>query len=145
MLKIKNDDLLNSTENYIAHQCNCASRNALGIARSIFSKFKYANTYSQKRTPGAIDVLGNGSDKRFVINMYGQFYPGRPAYNETSEIRLLYFTKCLENILEIPDLESVAFPWKIGCGLAGGNWDTYYELLNSFSDKTDAEVILYHI
>jgi hypothetical protein len=38
-------DLLDATEQFIAHQCNCISQNAGGLAFYLFKKFPYANVY----------------------------------------------------------------------------------------------------
>ena len=50
-------------------------------------------------------------------------------------------------IAKIPNLESIAFPWRIGCGLAGGNWEWYLGTLKNFADhveeKQGAKVIIY--
>ena len=34
----------------------------------------------------------------------------------------------------LPELESVAFPYGIGCGLAGGNWEEYQAMLEEFAN-----------
>ena len=33
----------------------------------------------------------------------------------------------------MPDLESIGFPYRIGCGAAGGNWNNYLGTLEIFS------------
>jgi hypothetical protein len=143
-MNIENKDLLLATTKFVAHQCNCTSAGSLGLARSLFLSFPWANTYSKPRVPGTIQVLGDGLSQRFVISLNAQIYPGRPNLtNDTKEIRLELFVKCLEEILKIQNLESIAFPWMIGCGLAGGNWEDYQSLLEVFARKTSAEVLLF--
>jgi len=39
----------------------------------------------------------------------------------------------------------IGVPYKIGCGLAGGNWDKYHDMLLSFSNKIDCKVKVYKI
>jgi hypothetical protein len=41
---------------------------------------------------------------------------------------------CLESITELKP-KSIGFPWKIGCGLAGGDWKTYYSVILEWSKK----------
>jgi hypothetical protein len=40
----------------------------------------------------------------------------------------------LLRVAQIPNLESVAFPWKIGCGAAGGIWEHYLVTLTNFAN-----------
>lgn len=141
MIEIVTGDLLNSKEKYIAHQCNCLTQNSAGTAKAIFDKFPHANTYATRTVAdllGTIKVLGNGLDQRYVINMFAQYYPGRPKYpnsvKDGSLAREQYFHRCLLRVAQIPDLESIAFPWKIGCNLGGGVWEHYLGTLTNFAN-----------
>lgn len=74
--------------------------------------------------------------KRRVINMCGQIHPGRPrapGSNDSARDRERYFGQCLEAIGRLKNVTSVAFPHKIGCGLAGGSWRNYEALLRNFA------------
>jgi len=139
-------DITNSEARYIAHQCNCVTEYSLGLAKSIFEKFPYSDCYQgrkEKDVPGTIKIFGNGVDQRYVINMFGQYYPGKPRHSENQNDRISYFRKCLEEITKITDLESIAFPKNIGCGLAGGNWSEYFNEISIFASKTNAKVFIY--
>ena len=134
--------LLDAPTRYIAHQCNCCSQKAKGLAKSIFDKYPDASYPKQmQRNPGAISVHNDR-----VINCYAQWVPGKPVQNDTAEMRLDWFHQCLSCITRIPGIQSIAFPYQIGCGLAGGNWDVdYYPLLerfNSYCQSIGIEVIL---
>jgi O-acetyl-ADP-ribose deacetylase (regulator of RNase III) len=126
-------DILDCKSQVIAHQANCVSKEAGGLAKFIFKKFPWADTYSKREDvncesdkPGTITVLGNGKDQRYVINMYAQFYPGKAQFgNDTKEKRIEFFQTCLDKIAKVNGLRSIAFPYQIGCGLAGGVWETY--------------------
>jgi len=144
MIGIISGNLLDSQEKYIAHQCNCLTQRSAGTAKDIFTKYPYADTYQSRTEPdtlATIKILGDGIDNRFVINMFAQYYPGKPKYPESkldgTIARQQYFYQCLLKIAKIPDLESIAFPYKIGCNLAGGNWDYYYGVLNNFATYVD--------
>lgn len=134
-------NLLDATEQYIVHQCNCVSVQTAGLAYSIFHKFPYADVREKHLNghsePGTIDIHGNGKDQRYVINLFGQYYPGEPRYpgskKDGYDARIYYFMRGLDEVFSIPGIESVAFPWMIGCGLAGGDWERYERLLNLFS------------
>lgn len=150
-MNIITGSILDATEQYIAHQCNCHSRGSAGLAYALFQKFPYANDYKNRATPdvpGTIRVHGDGIDQRYVINMFAQVYPGQvwppENPNDTLEIRAQLFSTCLDAIATIINLNSIAFPANIGCGLAGGNWDRYYEMLKEFANKlTNTEVNIY--
>jgi O-acetyl-ADP-ribose deacetylase (regulator of RNase III) len=154
MIEILTGDLLEAKEKYIAHQCNCLTQNSAGTAKAIFDKFPYSNTYAGRTepdVPATIQILGNGQDQRFVINMFAQYYPGKPKYPNSTldgvEARHTYFHQCLLRVAKIPDLDSIAFPWKIGCNLAGGDWEWYLGTINNFAqyieDKQTARVVIY--
>lgn len=111
----------------------------MGLAALIFHKFPWADITAKGRDVkkfGSIDIRGNGEDERFVINMFAQVYPGRINQNsklEDEKKRQLAFLYCLKQIGEIPDLESIAFPYGIGCGLAGGDWEFYNRAIEAFA------------
>lgn len=150
-------DLLASPEQYIAHQCNCVSQYSSGLARHLFDRFPYANTYAgrtEPNQPGTIQVLGNGTNERLVINLYAQYYPGYPVKGnwDSQEAREQYFSDCLNAIAGLkyganfPKLESIAFPSGIGCGLAGGDWEHYSKMLEDFANAyKDVKVVLYQL
>jgi len=128
----------NTMCNYICHQTNCTSTYAKGLAKHIFDKFPNANTYCPGfiRTLGCISIHGN------VINMYAQLYPGKPRSRDNKTQRLNAFRQCLKQIAEIDELGSIAFPHRIGCGLAGGNWAEYKALIDKFAESVDATVYI---
>ena len=106
---------------------------------------KIISDKSKSAIPGTIDIFGNNEDKRYIINMYSQKYPGKSKYgNDSNFKRLDWFRECLTRISKIDELESIAFPYGIGCGMAGGNWQYYYDSLNKFADYmgTNIDVFL---
>ena len=130
MIKTITGDLTEATEKYIVHQCNCVSHFAAGIAQTIFTAFPYANVYANRMeedVPGDILICGNGKDQRYIVNLMGQYYPGGPSEttNDDEFARRNYFYKGLLKLAKVPNLESVAFNYRIGCGIAGGNWEWY--------------------
>jgi len=142
------DTIFNSNEDYIAHQCNCVSITSKGLAMLIFEKYPFANTYiNRKGIPsvlGSIDAWKTNSNQPGIINMYSQYYPGKSQFdNDSKEIRLLSFQKCLNYIKEIPYIKSIAFPYNIACGLAGGNWEDYLSLIIQFAQENNINVTIY--
>jgi O-acetyl-ADP-ribose deacetylase (regulator of RNase III) len=150
-LIIENGDILDTDATYIVHQCNAVTPQASGLAKAIFDKFEYANIYSSRRIsrtprsgeyPGNIVICGNGHDLRWVVNAIAQYYPGKPKFPtgkvDGHEARKRYFKECLNKIaVEIIKPfkpKSIAFPYGIGCGLAGGNWNEYLQILDLFAN-----------
>jgi O-acetyl-ADP-ribose deacetylase (regulator of RNase III) len=131
-MKIITGNLLDFTGEYlIAHQCNCITTKGKGLSEKVFYKFPEADVYKDRitrSTPGTIKIIGN------VANLFGQKYPGSPKSYETSQMRYNWLEECLEKLLE-QTTKDVAFPYGIGCGLAGGNWENIKPLLEDFSDK----------
>jgi len=141
--QIINCDILEVDASYIAHQCNATSNRSFGLSSAIFKKYPRANIYSGKykevdRELGSIIVREN------IINMIAQTNPGKPKGDDSKENRLTAFEKCLAKIGEKISLAestekgeenfSVAFPYGIGCGLAGGDWSEYLQRLKDFAN-----------
>ena len=135
-------DLLESDAQVIAQQCNCKSKNAEGLSHSIAKQFPHADVYSKRKddsTPGTIKISGNRKrGERFVCAMFAQKYPGKPRKGDTATQRQKWFQKCLDRLGRTKSLKSVAFPYKIGCGLAGGDWDVYYGLLTKWAEENSS-------
>lgn len=145
---IKKGNLLDATEKYVIHQCNCVSKYAKTLAKQIFDKYPYANTYINRQyrnIPGTIDICGD-HNHRYIINFYSQLYPSIPKYNNDSyELRLKWFKECLNLVSQIDNLENIAMPYLIGCGSAGGDWNDYIKIINDFAEKIKKPIVLYKL
>lgn len=158
--------LLDASDGYIAHQCNCVMwGQPQGIAEAIFAKYREADVYAaraaKQRPP---DVPGTSSLHGPVINMYGQLLPGLPveqkkigqnvlqyvkqkqANKDTRASRLKWF---IESLYGLPDLlpagpQTINFPKYIGCGKAGGEWQSYISAINEFSIRNPSWTIRVH-
>lgn len=104
----------------------------------MFRRYPHADVYrmrTARSTPGTIDVRGGTRGQRGVINLFGQVYPGKPRHgNDTAGARETYFAQGLHRIAELAGVGSLAFPWLIGCGLAGGEWAAYRRMVDRFAD-----------
>lgn len=138
MIEIINKDITLSDEQYIVHQCNCLTKGAAGLAKVLFDKYPYANVYADRTepsVPGTIDVRGDCIFDRGIINLFGQYYPGGPTGDEPREQRVTWFINGLLAIKQLEWVESLAFPYQIGCGIAGGDWNRYNRILDKFAEK----------
>ncbi len=155
-VRVVDGDLLKAEDRFIVHQCNCVTSNAAHLAKSVFDAFPWSDIYSERRgfdvplsehQPGGIVVRGEGRHERLVIAILGQYYPGRSKYPEGErdglESRRGYFRSGLEKILLYGGIDTIAFPFGIGCGAAGGDWGQYFEMLEWFAEELDGEVTIY--
>ena len=136
---ILNCDLLDSNADYIAHQCNATGNRSAGLAAALFKKWPKANIYSGKykqenRTLG--EIISRKVDNTTILNMIIQKDTGKPKPGDSMRQRLEYFETCLSKIIEIHSTPfTIAFPYGIGCGLAGGIWSEYEKILKQFASN----------
>ena len=148
--KIVEGSLLEAQEPYIAQQCNFVTVRSHGLSKLIAKEFPYADVYgmrekigrrncctdSDRAEPGSIMLFEPPGKGPIVISLFSQFLPGKPGrykssytnpnnYKDNKNERLQWFRECLEIIDDDPEINEVALPYGIGCGLAGGNWDDY--------------------
>jgi hypothetical protein len=157
-MEIINQDICMATEKYILQQCNCLTITALGLAKVLADHFDHGDPYSERKcmgnkncaipedrsVPGTVDILEGEENLPSIICLYGQYRPGKAysryyptsSYPDEKIDRLKYFKQGLSSLLEYFDsiggCITVAVPYGIGCGLAGGNWKEYSLLLNDF-------------
>ncbi len=157
-LQVVKGDLFDADEKYFCHQCNCVTQKSAHLAYDVFKHYPWADIYSERPErfnppndgkPGNIVIRGNGEDERFVINLLGQYYPGSPRFPDSKQdgtkARETAFQQCLQKIAALPALDSVAFPFMIGCGAAGGDWIAYRHMIRLFAEKVDARVRVYQL
>lgn len=94
-------------------------------------------------------------DKK-VICLFAQWCPGPPQryksypnYEiDTFDNRAKWFSECLDKVGEYltnKKIKVIAVPWRIGCGLARGNWVIYKDMLKKFEKKYSIECVLYKL
>jgi O-acetyl-ADP-ribose deacetylase (regulator of RNase III) len=168
----RSGDLLCSNAEYIAHQCNTRTKRGKNLSKAVFDAFPHANVYARRHAAGQtssvgeIEICGGRVDETFhhhhqqpapsstagdqpppprgVINMFAQRYPSFSKWgNDTTKQRFEWFRQCLREIKrKIPDLSSIAFPARVGCGCAGGDWDAYLGAITEWSNAwTDGPTV----
>jgi len=102
--------------------------------------------------PGTVSIYQVPGKAQSVACLFAQYAPGSarktyPFYErikkergvvETYATRKQWFSECLEILTEKLGAESrlaIAFPYGIGCGLAGGSWSEYYEMIRAWSER----------
>ena len=132
MIKIKTGDLFDAKETIIAHQVNCFGA-AGGLAAAVFEKYPDAeNDYNQlvqRSQPwsllGFTQITGQQKDGHIIANLYGQYQPGADYQPQALKSAL----KRLAGISKATGW-SVAIPYKISCGICGGDWDEVKEIID---------------
>lgn len=163
MVQYKTGNLLDAPVDYICHQVNCQGRMGSGIAKQIKERWpivydQYIAAFKEREEEivklcgqweQQIDVsetfLGHGqnipvSDNLTVINMFSQQYYGYDGRKYTSYDA---FWDCLQGIaLTVPKGSKIGFPYRIGCGLGGANWQVIETMIYTVLGK-DFDVYIY--
>lgn len=142
MITHKKGDLLKAEEKIIGHQVNCFGV-AAGLAAAVFRKWPYAKkdyegctTRLPARTLlGMTHFTGEQRDGHIIANLFGQFEPG-PAYNPK---KLEQALEQLGNFARTTGY-SVALPYKLSCGIAGGDWDEVLQIIERTMDGVDCAI-----
>ena len=142
MLVFVKGDVLEADVTYVAHQCNCTSRGAAGLAREVFRRRPDANTYAIDRKVGTVDAFPPTCNSPGILNCNAQLSPGYPKGEDSAAQRLVWFRQCLSAISAMDDIRSIAFPHFIGCGLAGGDWGEYCRELSEFATRIPSTRVL---
>lgn len=126
-MKIVDGNIFNCTEDIIVHQTNCQGVMGHGIALQVRQKypevFELYRRYCVKNS--SENILGTSlicktNDNKYIANLFGQLY-----YGEGLQTDYARFEKALLEVrsFAIENNLSIALPYKIGCGLANGNWE----------------------
>lgn len=147
MLKFEQGDLVKGNYPIFCQQVNCKGVMGAGLAKQI--RKKYPEVYKEYKDICDFDkaILGvshftKTSDGRICICLFSQDDYGRSkCYTDYKA-----FKACLRGIalyMQCKPLDcTVAFPYGIGCGLAGGDWNIVLKMLKEFSDEIKQDVFV---
>lgn len=135
-------DIRNADRGFIVSGCNAQNKNGSGLARSLAEKWPvvkqdYHDVYYRDQffQLGSIHPV-KVEDNLTVINLISQEYYGYDGdvYVSYSAIEV-GFTNIVRLIRKLnqldPSIPKIIHIPKIGCGLAGGNWDKVKGILKS--------------
>lgn len=154
-LIIKNGNLLEATEDIIAHQVNCQGVMGSGVALQIKKKYPRAfvqysikcDEYENKK-----ELLGNCqlvivSEDKIVANLFGQHEFGKINKLFTVYTSLRQAFQLLHDCVTNPDNyyygKTIAIPYNIGCGLGNGDWNVVEEMLKEIFH--DIDIVAYKL
>lgn len=147
MIKYINGDVLESGADVILHQVNCMGVMGSGVAKQV--REKYPHVYDQyhyrcslfKDDPSCLlgQIQSIKVDKnKYVVNLFGQLDYGRAKKRYTEYYALRTGFKHVNFVFSG---KSIAIPYRMGCGLGGGDWDTVYKII--CEELTDCDVLIY--
>ncbi|MCY7695340.1 macro domain-containing protein [Bacillus altitudinis] len=150
MIKTVEGNILDAEEDIICHQVNCKGVMGAGLAKQI--KSKYPNVYKDYKRLCAEqgdDLLSSvqlitTNDGKTIANLFAQVGYGRKT-KQTDDDALRSCFEHLKQTVTNPNeensLHSIAIPYGIGCGLAGGDWTVVREMMEEVLG--DCEVTVY--
>jgi O-acetyl-ADP-ribose deacetylase (regulator of RNase III) len=147
----KSGNVLDASENIICQQVNCRGVMGAGLAKQI--RNKYPEVYDQyaeycRKRPSS-NLLGTFlpiyvSDGKIIANLFGQNNYG------TKPERYIHYTSLITAFrglakFALLDNKSIAIPYGLGCGLAGGNWNAVFSIIEETLDNKDLCVAIYKL
>ena len=161
-INIVNGNIFDTHCNIICHQVNCQGVMGHGIAKQVKEKYKgvfneykrYCDAHADNREAmlgealivdvdygaAVLDWLVN-KERKYIANIFGQLTYGTGL--RTNYKALVLGLEVVANFAKEHNL-SVAVPYKIGCGLAGGDWNKVNILIEGVFAGTGIEVLMYH-
>ena len=162
MIEYVKGNILDSNADAILHQVNCQGVMGAGLAKQI--KERYPNVYKKYKNAcvndknerqahgfthsslvGKIQVVHKedyligdpNADPQVIVNVFAQEFFGRDKrYTDYDALQ-----SCLHKVNKRFAGKTVAIPYLMGCGLAGGSWDTVLSIIAA--ELCDCDVIIY--
>lgn len=129
-------DLLKTNVQVKVHQVNCYGVMGAGIAKQIKQQYpdvfsiykKYCNAHTPADLIGHIQVIPIHNGNTYICNLFRQKGYGFQKV-QTDYLAFRTAVKELVSYMKKEGLTSVGCPKYIGCGLAGGDWNIVYGII----------------
>ena len=137
---------------FLVHQVNCRGVMGAGLAKTI--KQRYPNVYAEYMnaldnraahlgTAQTVFVNDQIIKVMYVVNLFGQDDYGRDK-QYTSYLALeegfSNLNNAIKRMLYTPDRVLIRIPYKMGCGLGGGNWNKVLSIIKNEFGNSQYEV-----
>lgn len=161
---ILNGDLLTTPFHYIAHQVNCQGIMGGGVALAIRNKYpevytKYQEFIRINTNEGQLEsreLLGyclptiTNDKKHTILNLFGQDQIGRDKryteYDKLEEAILDGLNPIKHHTMRKDGCQiTIAIPYKMGAGLAGGDWNIISSMLEQIEQTENVVFVAYKI
>ena len=155
-MDIKNfdGDIFNSSADIIGHQVNAIGGFGSGIAKTIKERFPRVCEQYKKAIENGSLKLGmcqvvktnpNQDDNRLIANLCGQYNYGREDKRYTNYEAIYTALEKLAQYCVENNVKSVAFPYKMSCGLAKADWNVILAMIISTFQKTDISIEIWKL
>lgn len=137
MVSIIRRDIFTVDCDIIAHQVNCRGVMGAGLAKQIRNKYpivyeRYKNYCPDPALLGKVQVINTGTV--YVANLFAQEGFGRDKRYTDYDALNNCLSKLRDYMVE-HDLHTLALPYGLGCGLAGGDWNKVYNIIKDVFDN----------
>lgn len=150
-MEIKNfdGDIFNSSADIIGHQVNAIGGFGSGIAKTIKEKYPRVCEQYKKAIKDGTLKLGmcqivrtnpNQEDNRLIANLCGQYNFGGENKRYTNYEAIYTALEKLAKHCVKNKIKSVAFPYKMSCGLAKADWNVILAMIVSNFENTDVSI-----
>ena len=124
----------------IVHGCNCFHSFGAGIAKQIKNVFPEAYKQDKLTIYGSRVKMGKTSSITVkgvrIVNAYTQYKPGKMNQLVLEK----NIAECFKEIKRLHRGKRIGIP-KIGAGLAGGDWNTIKNIIETIMDGEDITVV----
>lgn len=140
-----------SKPTYICQQVNCKGVMGAGLAMQIRSQwpvvyqryleFCYGNNGNKLGTYQEVLV----EPKLYIVNLFGQNGYGRGErqtnYAALAATLFSFFRDCARNNQDV----TIRLPYGLGCGLAGGDWNTVLDIISDAAKAWNVNVEIWKL
>lgn len=161
MIKYYDGDIFTSNADIICHQVNCQGVFNKGMAAQVKKYFPEVEKTYKKITKQWVDKANGDTSKLLgavsaqpvekdgrwflIANLYGQDDYGKKGVFTDYKALETAMTE-IRSFLDARDKsETAAFPYKIGCGRAGGEWTVVEEIIQKVFDDYTGEIQIWKL
>lgn len=147
MIKQINGNIFDSKADVICHQVNVYGVMGAGIAAEVKQRYPQVDKEYRYKCSYAKDISDLLGGVQFVETYYGSRQYISNCFSQcevpdsngvlTSYSAIAECFVCVKNWLIINKKKTVAIPYKIGCGIAGGDWNKVSEIIENVFGNDD--------
>jgi hypothetical protein len=130
-------DILSVNSGVIVHPVSCGGKMSGGFSHQVLKKFPTVlKDYVESTCSGSLfDRLGkaslvNISEDLSIANVYCLM-----SSNDQNKFEYMAFKQALVHLTDLLPSSKFYFPYKLGCGLQGGNWKEIEKIIHSIVPK----------
>jgi O-acetyl-ADP-ribose deacetylase (regulator of RNase III) len=144
-MKIIKGNILDMPNGLICHQVNCQGVMGAGLAYQIKKEYpnKVFQEYLRFCNENNYDVMGQTQiievgTEHYIANLFGQYSYGRGEQTNYNMLKQSLERAALFSVEE--NVTYVYIPYRMGAGLAGGNWDKIVDIVLDVEEEFNIEI-----